>query len=263
MAIIAISIFALAAVVYLFKQFVCKNLANTEPSDLKGDDIKDARLDPSWINDHPNTPLSDLYLGLDDYDKLKDYINEHGTELKCLNLSGHQIDNDQFEQLIKSCPNLTHLHLKGMPLTSVNFGKRKKLTDNALEHLKGMQLTSVDFSRCDLTDNALEYLKGMPLTSVNFSVCDLTDNALEHLKGMPLTSVEFSYCENLTDNALEYLKGMPLTSVSFWQCENLTDKALEHLKGMPLTSVSFDYCPKVTDEALQELKDRIARGLRV
>ena len=69
-AIIAISIFALAAVVYLFKQFVCKNLANTESNDSKD---KDARLDPSWINDNPNTPLRDL--GLDDYDKLKDYIN--------------------------------------------------------------------------------------------------------------------------------------------------------------------------------------------
>ncbi len=119
-AIIAISIFALAAVVYLFTQFVCKNLANTESGDLEENDIKDARFDPSWINDHPNTPLRDL--GLDDYDKLKDYINEHGTELKCLNLSGHQIDNDQFEQLIKSCPNLTHLFINS-PI----------IEDNALE----------------------------------------------------------------------------------------------------------------------------------
>ena len=57
-AIIAISIFALAAVVYLFMQFVCKNLTNTESSELEENDIKDARLDPNWINDHPNTPLN-------------------------------------------------------------------------------------------------------------------------------------------------------------------------------------------------------------
>ena len=43
-AIIAISIFALAAVVYLFTQFVCKNLANTESGDLEENDIKDAIL---------------------------------------------------------------------------------------------------------------------------------------------------------------------------------------------------------------------------
>ena len=48
---------------------------------------------------------------------------------------GTQIDNDQFEQLIKSCPNLTHLFINS-PI----------IEDNALEHLKGMPLTSVDFS---------------------------------------------------------------------------------------------------------------------
>ena len=213
-------------------------------------DNQKSKLDPSWINDNANTSLKDL--GLSDYDKLKDFITEHGAELKCLNLKGHAIDNDQFEQLIKSCPNLTHLvinssrindnafvHLKGLPLTSVDFRECTKLTDNALKHLKGMPLTSVDFSRCfHLFDKALEHLKGMPLTSVDFSHCyHLTDNALEHLKGMPLTSVDFSHCYHLTDKALELLKGMPLTSVNFSGCENLTDKALELLKGMPLTSV--------------------------
>ena len=57
-AIIAISIFALATVVYLFKQFICKNLTNTKSSNLEKNDIKDARLDPNWINNHPNTPLT-------------------------------------------------------------------------------------------------------------------------------------------------------------------------------------------------------------
>ena len=226
-----------------------------------------SKLDPSWINDNPTTPLSDL--GLTDYDKLKDFIAEHGAELKCLNLYEQMIDNDQFEQLIKSCQNLTHLfinspiikdnaleHLKGMPLTIVNFSGCRKLNDKALEHLKGMPLTSVNFSGCrKLNDKALEHLKGMPLTSVNFGGCwNLTDNALEHLKGMPLTSVDFSWCTNLSDKALEHLKGMPLTSVDFSRCDNLTDKALEHLKGMPLTSVDFSWCWNLTDKALEHLK---------
>ena len=47
------------------------------------------------------------------------------------------------------------------------------IKDSALEHLKGMPLTSVNFSGCgNLTDNALEHLKGMPLTSVNFENCE-------------------------------------------------------------------------------------------
>ena len=159
--------------------------AEEDMPELKDDtpelDNQKSKLDPSWINDNPTTPLSDL--GLTDYDKLKDFIAEHGAELKCLNLNGQLIDNDQFEQLIKSCPNLTHLFINS-PI----------IKDNALEHLKGMPLTSVNFSGCkNLTDKALEHLKGMPLTSVNFSGCwNLTDKALEHLKGMPLTSVDFS-----------------------------------------------------------------------
>ena len=165
-------------------------------------DSQESKLNPNWINDNPDTSLNDL--GLTDYDKLKDFIVEHGGQLKCLNLNGHKIDNDQFMQLIKSCPNLNQLSISS-PL---------------------------------IENYALKVLKGMPLTSVSFCACpNLTDNALEHLKGMPLTSVNFNYCWKLTDKALEHLKDMPLTSVEFSDCRNLTDKALEHLKGMPLTSV--------------------------
>ena len=113
--------------------------AEEDMPELKDDtpelDNQKSKLDPSWINDNPTTPLSDL--GLIDYDKLKDFIAEHGAELKCLNLNGHKIDNDQFQQLIKSCPNLTHLFINS-PI----------IKDNALEHLKGMPLTSVNFSGC-------------------------------------------------------------------------------------------------------------------
>ncbi len=144
--IIAISIFALAAVGYLIYRIVAKN--NKYPS-----------LNSSWINDQPNRSLWGL--GFDDYDKLKNYINEHGTELKCLNLIGHKINKAQFEQLIKSCPNLTHL-----------FVESSIIEDKALEHLKGMPLTSVTLAGCyKLTDKALEHLKGMPLTSFDFSNC--------------------------------------------------------------------------------------------
>ena len=57
-----------------------------------------------------------------------------------------------------------------MPLTSVDFSGCHKLTDKALEHLKGMPLTSVNFRVPNLTDKALDHLKGMPLTSVDFMV---------------------------------------------------------------------------------------------
>ena len=157
-------------------------------------DNRESKLDPAWINDNPNTSLKDL--GLSDYDELKDFITEHGDQLKCLNLIGHEIDNNQFEQLIKSCPNLTHLFINS-PI----------IEDNALEHLKGMPLTNVSFVGCwKLTDKALEHLKGMPLTSVDFACWKLTDKALKHLKGMPLTSVDLMSARILPTRPLSILK---------------------------------------------------------
>jgi len=181
---------------------------------------KDLKLEPNWINNHPNTPLHEL--GLNDYPKLKDFIQRHGDQLKCLNLKEYNnIDNDQLKELIILCPNLSHL-----------FINSHKIDDSALSNLKGMPLTSVDFSGCgNLTDDALAHLEGMKLTSVAFSECgNLTDDALAHLEGMPLTSVNFSDCWHLTDAALVHLEGMKLTSVAFGGCKNLTDAALNALK---------------------------------
>ena len=122
---------------------------------------KDQRLKPDWINTHPDIPLKDL--GLVNFDMLEGFLKEHGKEIKCLNLTNldrnNELNDDQFEKLMQYCPKLNHL-----------FIKSDKISNNALEHLKGMPLTSVNFSGCDkLTDKALEHLKGMPLTSVDFS----------------------------------------------------------------------------------------------
>ena len=112
--------------------------AEDDLSELEDDapelDSQESKLNPSWINDNPDTSLKDL--GLTDYDKLKDFMVEHGGQLKCLNLKGSVIDNDQFEQIIQSCPNLTHIFIKS------------PIEDNALEHLRGIPLTSVDFDTC-------------------------------------------------------------------------------------------------------------------
>ena len=76
--------------------------AEDDLSELEEDapelDSQESKLNPNWINDNPDTSLKDL--GLSDYEKLKDFIVEHGCQLKCLNLKGHVIDNDQFEQII-------------------------------------------------------------------------------------------------------------------------------------------------------------------
>ena len=190
---------------------------------------------------------------------LTDQELEHlkGMPLTSVDFSWCENLTSQALELLR-CENLTSQVLellKGLPLTSISFRKCKRLTDQ-FEHIKDLPLTSVDFSECvNLTDNALAHLKGMPLTSVDLSRCEnLTDNALAHLKGMPLTSVNFGNCRQLTDKALEHLKGMPLTSISFRECRNLTDQALGHIKDLPLTNVDFNGCVNLTDQALEHLK---------
>ena len=100
--------------------------AEDELSELEDDtpelDNQKSKLNPLWINDNPNARLRDL--GLTDYDKLKDFIAEHGAELKCLNLNGQRIDNDQFEQLIKLCPHLTHLFIDSPTMEDRNLPTR-------------------------------------------------------------------------------------------------------------------------------------------
>ena len=221
---------------------------------------------PAWLNDHPEVSLLDLKLMT--YDAILDFLRQHGNQMKSLNLGRFQCTDDEFEALIKLCPHIQCLfvssfqltdqalgHLKGMPLTSVDFSYCDELTDKALAHLEGMHLTSVGFSNCyKLTDKSIGYLKGMPLISINFEECNkFTDKVLEYLIGIPLTSINFGWCHRLTDKAFEYLKGLPLKSINFTCCDKLTDEALKHLKGMPLTSIDFSNCCKLTDKALEHL----------
>lgn len=189
------------------------------------------KLNPQWINDHPEVPLG--HLGFSCFDRLEEFLEKQGHEVTSLNLRSVDWDDMQCEKLIKHCPKLNHVCIIS-----------RNITDKVLEHLKGMPLRSVDFSYCySLTDQGLEHLKGMPLTHVYFDGCNkLTDKALESLKGMSLQEITFSHCDNLTDSALENLKGMQLTNIGFAMCSKITSKALQELiKGMPAKSIHFTH----------------------
>lgn len=152
---------------------------------------EDDRLQPSWINDHPNTSLVDL--GLRDLDAIFNYVKKNGKDLRCLNLEGlTDIDDAQFEQIVNCCPDLNDLSISS-----------DNITDAALAHLKGKPLTAVCFNWCtNLTDNALVHLKGMQLDYVGFRGCsELTEAGLVHFKGMPLTSFSFEGCPKISDKA--------------------------------------------------------------
>jgi len=188
----------------------------------KLDSPNEERLNSHSINDHPTTSLWDL--GLDNFEKLIDFVRKYGPQLTSLNLKLLDIKDKEFEELVCYTSNIYCLSISSL-----------NMTDSALEHLQDLPLTNVEFSNCKkLTDDALSHLEGMPLTSVNFSYCDkLTDDMLSSLEGMPLTSVNFSYCDKLTDDVLSSLEGMALITVNLTYCFKLTRDKETYLNKFP------------------------------
>ena len=235
---------------------------------------KEAKIeDPmvKMINDNPEVPVSTLDLST--FKQLEDFLTKHGREITALNLLFIDLDDTQFERLMKLCPSLEHLSfgsnasnfkgdtltsLKGMPLRTLDLSHHPDLTDDKLEVLKELPLESVKFNGSEkLTDKTLEFLKGKPLHTVQFYWSkQLTDRGLENLKGTPLKEVFFGGCPQLTDRALDNFKGMALRSVSFADTQ-VTDQGLKIFQGMPLEYIDFEECPNLSKDALAEFKKSV------
>src|SRR5262245_39736229 len=89
-----------------------KNLVNllkesSKEKKINTRQIQDDKLNPSWINNHPDEPLSKL--GLSNFDELLGFVKEFGNEIRCLNLRSIELDDHEFKQLIEYCDHLTHV----------------------------------------------------------------------------------------------------------------------------------------------------------
>ena len=226
--------------------------------------LKEAKLHlkRSMINliNEKQVPFNELLPGIVKEDEIKERVqqiqsiinlNPEGLRYADLRFedvstegTGLQLNDAEFESLVKSCHQLTHLFVSSV-----------KLTDAALAHLQGMPLTCANFRDCiELTDAGLAHFKGMALKSVDFGFCmNLTDACLAHFIGMPLDTIDFSFCWRLTDAGLAHFKGMKLKIIKIEGCRPVTEAGLIHFKGMPLEQPIFLNYKYYTKEYIDNL----------
>jgi hypothetical protein len=191
----------------------------------------------------------------------------------------YDFDNDCLEELVKICPNLTHLHLHLSSITgealeylektpflqSLDITKCKQLDPDALKNLKYTPaLQSLDITKCKQLDpDALKNLKYTPaLQSLNITECGLLDpDALKNLIFTPaLQSLNITYCQQLERDALKNLQFTPaLQHLNITLCKQLEPDALKHLENTPaLQSLNIQWCFGLEPDALKHLKNTSA-----
>ena len=123
-----------------------------QPIEKQGEDVEEEKLDPNWINRHPEVPLFDL--GFRKYQEVLPFLVQYGRKIKCLNLRGLELEHDELAILLALCPNLTHLAaermssslfilLKEMPLTELSLINCKFNDDKGFANLKDLHLTAL------------------------------------------------------------------------------------------------------------------------
>lgn len=90
----------------------------------------------------------------------------------------------------------------------------KNLTDDHFVHLRGLPLTSLDLANCrGLRGGLFKRLRGMPLSQLGLTNCEgLGDfDEMARLWGLLITSLDLQGCKGFA--SLEFLNGLPLTSL--------------------------------------------------
>ena len=171
---------------------------------------------------------------------------EHITEV---NLQNSDINSQDLQELLKICPNITHLDL-------IDFRGVRDLDLKVISNLP--YLKDINFSGCDITSQDLqEFLKICPNLEIlflhrckNIKNLDLKDvPQLVHLKFLD------SGLNNITSQDLqELLKICPnLESLSLHRCKNIKNLDLKDVPQLThLKFINFASC-NITSQDLQEL----------
>ena len=140
----------------------------------------------SSINKNPEIPLKDLGV---DLEKIKGLLRTHGNEIKCLNLKGFEINDEDLKELLQFCPDLNQL-----------FINSNRITDKGLAHLAAHKnLQTLNLSGCDkITDEGLAHLAAHKnLQTLDLSWCKITDEGLAHLAAHKnLQTLGLSWCND-------------------------------------------------------------------
>ena len=196
--------------------------------------------------------------------------------IKYVNFKGLPLNNEQFEKLIKNCPNLHHIEIRKSLLSGdilkhlanltnlqfLNISGCDQLEADALKHLAGQNnLQFLDISECDQFEaDALKHLtKLMGLLSLNISGCyQLEEDALKHLANLKnLQSLTIRWCDQLERDILKYLANLKnLQSLDIAWCTQLESDALKHLVNLKkLQSLTIEGCTQLEKNSLKYLEN--------
>lgn len=113
--------------------------------------------------------------------------------LKCLQTSGGNISKQGLEGLVKGCPHLQTLHLRGL----------SKLVDSDLSPLsQAYQLEELDLSQCTaLTGKEMTFFASLPLRILALEGCPLVDSGIHQMaQAKGLHTLNLGGCEKLKDH---------------------------------------------------------------
>ena len=149
-----------------------------------------------------------------------------------------EITDDDLKQIVKNCPNLTHLDLTDC----------WKITDDGLAHLT--------------TKNADGSLKLRNLTHLILARCRrITNNGLDRLSDLTqLTHLDLAYCALISNSGLVHLTA--LNQLTYLNLTGLvTNDGLAHLTALTqLTHLDLTHCNDITDAGLAHLAAKNADG---
>lgn len=214
-------------------------------------------------------PLKTMFQNADEAVKyLVGSLNKE--QIEYLDFDGLPLNDVQFEKIVKNCPNLTFLNIKGSTisgdalknlqfvphLTLLNIEACQTLGEDGLKNLKFVPgLHSLNISNTGFDVEALRNLQHVP--NLANLIMQRTDYNLQHLHFVPLLlSLDLAGCHVLESDALSHLQFVPhLQSLNIARCNNLEKDALKNLKFVPkLTSLSMVGITHFHEDALKYLR---------
>ena len=189
-------------------------------------------------------------------DKFLELAKTKGEEITSFDLAIYQdsLTNDQLKEVVRYCPNLTHVKISS-----------KKVDSDGLAALVLLsKLEGLDLSHCRIHDAELARVGLLiHLKELNLQLCDVTAaGAAEIAKCTALQRLDLGNCFRLTDQCLEPLSALTkLQVLNLKDCQKVTDKGMEHLAHLPLEELNLKMCA-ITDKGLDHIgKMRALRSL--
>ncbi|OZC11797.1 hypothetical protein X798_00978 [Onchocerca flexuosa] len=212
-------------------------------------------------------------------------LSRCGVHLKCLDLSGvvHLLDEQAFQIISSSCPNLKEVNLSGlgghwqsvrafgeslMNLQSVTYRDMIDVSDKMMWYLfkpMGMHMREVDLRGCRRFRGRCFRLFGNSLERILLDGCYRLDKqSVEELcfNSPNIKELQLSFCQLVSDDTLSLISRNLSHLKSFALCgdyfPNLTSTGLiALLRLQSLSELSLDYNSSVSNEVLEKITDNL------